>query len=176
MTSRGGTSRGDDPRFQLLASCLVFGTCSSWPTAAGAMRRLATGITERETTDRMRSWLVDHGVDDWFTCRSPGRRPDAFRGFRSRSSLSEPTRARAGYAVHPRLRTRRRRLHRRHRLRQLSGRERDPGPHPGRPGRPPGVDPRAGRQRRSFRDIYEAVDQLALRQATTIAIRNTRPT
>ena len=44
--------------------------------------QLAPGITERETAALMKTWLLDHGVDDWF--HQPfawfGDRT-AFRGF-----------------------------------------------------------------------------------------------
>ncbi len=45
---------------------------------------LAPGVTERETAARMRRWLVDHGVDDWFHLPFAwfGERT-AFTGFRS---------------------------------------------------------------------------------------------
>jgi Xaa-Pro aminopeptidase len=44
---------------------------------------LQPGITEKDTTDRMRRWLIDHGVDDWFHLPFAwfGDR-SAFQGFR----------------------------------------------------------------------------------------------
>lgn len=46
--------------------------------------QLEPGVTEKETAERMRTWLVDHGADDWFHLPFAwfGDR-SAFQGFRA---------------------------------------------------------------------------------------------
>jgi Xaa-Pro aminopeptidase len=163
MTSRGGRSAvpttGELSRFRDVQQLAY--RCAE--TVAG---ELQPGITERETTDRMRSWLIDHGVDDWFHLPFAwfGDRT-AFRGFRQPLQFFPTDRelepdmpfildcapvvggftADIGYAsclgenaILDRILDDLA-VHRALILEQV-------------------------RQRRTFRDIYEAVDQLALRQ------------
>ena len=114
----------------------------------------------------LRTWLEDHGVDDWFHLRSPGsatgprsatsgRRcsssPPAAASSRAWATSSTPPRSWPGpppTSASP----------------ARSGPNPAIGPDHGRPGRPPGADPRRGPRRRTFQEVYEAVDRLAAEQ------------